>query len=394
MDKLHDFRPAWLEVDLDNLIYNTRLFKEIIGEDVKLIATIKGNLYGAGVEHTARIIQENGADEFAVATLSEAIELRKFGITKPILILGYTPHNQYKYLFEYDITPNIYDLEDAKSLSEVAESLGKKKKIHVKLDTGMTRVGLDCSDESVDKVCEIAKLPGLELEGLFTHFTSSEEKDKSKTFTQAEKFVDFYDRVKAKGVEIPVRHLSNSAATIELPQLENQAVRVGYSIAGYYSGLEIDHTRAELKPIMQLKAKIVRVQEVPKGTTVGYNCTYTVENENAKIATLPIGYADGYKRAFSNLATVLVNGKRAPIRGLICMDQMMIDVSDIDCKVGDEVTLFGYQYNAPTVYEICELANCSDVDLVCGIARRVPRVYLKNKEIVAVQDYLLDQFEL
>lgn len=393
MDNFQDHRPAWLEVDLDNLIYNTRLFKEIIGKDVKLIATIKGNLYGAGVEHTVKLIDENGADIFAVATMSEAIELRKFGVTKQILILGITPVYQYKYLFEYDITPNIFNLDEARELSKEAEGRNVKKKIHVKLDTGMIRVGLDCSDKSVEQICEMARLPGIELEGIFSHFTSSEEKDKTLTRKQAEKFIDFNKRVNLNGINIPVKHISNSSAVIELPEYENQAVRVGYGLVGLYSGPDVSHARAELKPIMQLKARIIRLREVDKGTTIGYNCTYTVEKDNTVIATLPIGYADGYGRVFSNLAKVYVNGKLAPVRGMVCMDQMMIDVTGIDCKLWDEVILFGYEEGVPTVYDLAELTNTSDTELVNSIARRVPRVYVRDKKVVAIKDYILDQFK-
>ena len=292
MDKLHDFRPAWLEVDLDNLIYNTRLFKEIIGEDVKLIATIKGNLYGAGVEHTARIIQENGADEFAVATLSEAIELRKFGITKPILILGYTPHNQYKYLFEYDITPNIYDLEDAKSLSEVAESLGKKKKIHVKLDTGMTRVGLDCSDESVDKVCEIAKLPGLELEGLFTHFSTADQPDDTYWNLQKERFME----VLKKLPELPrYVHVSNSATALWHDETIGNMIRYGVAMYGLNPSGHALPEVYPLQPALELVSELIQVKKLPAGEGIGYGETY-ITPEAEWIGTIPIGYADGWLR--------------------------------------------------------------------------------------------------
>lgn len=389
MLNLEAIRPSYMEVDIDKILYNMKLLKERLGKETKLMAIVKGDFYGLGIKGTLKYLEE-GADSYGVAMLSEAIELRRLGTNKDILILGYTPPYQYKYLLEYEIIPTMYDLNEAKELSELALKEGKKAKIHIKVDTGMTRLGFDTSDESVDIVEEISKLEGIEIDGIFSHFTSSEEIDKEKTHIQGKMFFDFCDKLESRGVKLGDKHISNSGAVIDLPEYKSDLVRNGYNLTGLYDPT-IHYENLPIKLTCRLRSIIARVRTVPKGTGVGYNTTFVTEKEETKIATIPLGYTDGYKKLLSNKGEVLINGKRAPIRGSICMDQFMVEVTDIDCKVGDEVVLFGYkEENGPTILEISELLNTGNIDIISTISRRIPRVYKKDGEIVDIVDYILD----
>ncbi len=389
MINFKELRPTYLEVDIDAILYNLKLLRERIGDDVELMATVKGDFYGLGIRETWKYLDENGVDSYCVATMNEAVELRKLGTKKDILILGYTSPRQYSLLLEYDIMPAMFDLDDAKKLSEMAISAGKKAKIHIKVDTGMTRIGFDLSEESMDKVAEISKLEGIVIDGIFSHFTSSEETDKTKSHMQAKMFHEFLQGLEKRDVDYGKRHLANSAAVIDLPEYNEDIIRNGYNLTGMHdSTVKIENLPVKL--VSQLKTEIGRVRKVPKGTGISYNSKYITQEEGEVIATLPVGYADGYKRALSNLGEVLINGKRAKIRGSICMDQMMVDVTDIDCKAGDEAILFGYVENAPTTAELAGLLGTGNIDIHSTLTRRVPRVYIKDGEVVAVTDYLMD----
>lgn len=382
-------RPTYLEVDIDAILYNLKLLKEKIGDDVELMATVKGDFYGLGIRETWKYLDDNGADSYSVATLNEGIELRKLGTKKDILVLGYTSQRQYPLLLEYDIMPAMFDLEDAKKLSELAIAAGKNAKIHIKVDTGMTRIGFDTSEESMDKVAEISKLEGIVIDGIFSHFTSSEEIDKTKSHEQAKMFYGFIEGLDKREANYGKKHLANSAAVIDLPEYNEDIIRNGYNLTGMHDDtVHID--RLPIKLVSQFKTEIARVRKVPKGTGVSYNSSYVTEKEGQVIATLPVGYSDGYKRALTGKADVLVNGKRARIVGSICMDQMMIDVTDIDCKAGDEIILFGHVENAPTTAELAALLNTGNIDIHSTVGRRVPRVYIKDGKAVAMQDYLID----
>lgn len=382
-------RPTYLEVDIDAILYNLKLLKEKIGDDVELMATVKGDFYGLGIRETWKYLDDNGADSYSVATLNEGIELRKLGTKKDILVLGYTSPRQYPLLLEYDIMPAMFDLEDAKKLSELAIAAGKNAKIHIKVDTGMTRIGFDTSEESMDKVAEISKLEGIVIDGIFSHFTSSEEIDKTKSHEQAKMFYGFIEGLDKREANYGKKHLANSAAVIDLPEYNEDIIRNGYNLTGMHDDtVHID--RLPIKLVSQFKTEIARVRKVPKGTGVSYNSSYVTEKEGQVIATLPVGYSDGYKRALTGKADVLVNGKRARIVGSICMDQMMIDVTDIDCKAGDEIILFGHVENAPTTAELAALLNTGNIDIHSTVGRRVPRVYIKDGKAVAMTDYLMD----
>lgn len=389
MYNLEAIRPTYLEVDIDRILHNIKITKERIGKDCELMAIVKGDFYGLGIKGTFKYLEEGGIDNYGVAMLSEALELRKLGTKKDILILGYTPPYQYDYLIDEDIIPTIYDLEEAKTLSELALEKNKKARIHIKVDTGMHRIGFDTSDKSVEIVEEISKLEGIQIDGIFSHFTASEEIEKEKSHNEAKLFTDFCKKLEEKGVKLGKKHMSNSGAVIDMPEYTFDLVRNGYNLTGLYDPT-IKHENLPVVLTCRLKTTIARVKTIDSGEGIGYNSTFTTEKET-KIATLPIGYTDGYKKQLSNIGEVLVNGKRAKIRGTICMDQMMVDVTNIDCKVGDEAIVYGYEEeNAPTILEVSQLLKTGNIDIISTIARRVPRVYIKDGKVVDVVDYLLD----
>lgn len=383
-----DIRPAYFEVDIDRVLYNIDLVRKRVGKNVKIMVPVKGDFYGLGVRGLVPYV-DDFVDYYALATVSEAIEIRRLGSKKEMLILSYTPRNQYKYLLDYNIMPAIFSYEDAKVLSDLALEREKIAKIHIKLDTGMTRIGFEINDKSIEDIEKISKLEGVKIDGIFTHFTSSEEIDKTKSYRQGEIYKEFCDKLKSRGVGFGKCHMSNSGAVVNLPQFDYDIVRAGSSIMGLMEKTS-NNANLPVLPTCQLISKIVRIREANKGTTVGYNCTYTVEEDKTKIATIAVGYADGMKCQLSNGGKVLINDKLATIRGKICMDQFMVDVTDIDCEVGDSVIVFGYEGKAPTIADLSELVGTGNIDIISSIARRVPRVYKKDGKIVKVIDYLLD----
>ena len=335
----------------------------------------------------APCLLENGASRLAVAMLTEGIELRNNNITAPIMILGYTPLYLGEDLINYDIEQTIYDLNYAKELSALAKSLNKKAKVHIAIDTGMGRIGFLPNDESFNAICEICALDGLDVIGIFTHFSSSDEQDKEYTQYQFNQIYDFINRLEKQGINIPLKHASNSAAIIDLPNTYLDAVRAGIILYGYYPSNEVKKENLSIKPALTLKAKIAHVKELESGMYISYNRTFKTSRKS-KIATIPIGYADGYIRTLKHDAKVIVNGQLAPIVGNICMDQFMIDVTDIgDIKAGDEVILLGesngIKFNAD------DLAKCMDsinYEVLCLLKKRVPRAYIKNGEIIHVKN--------
>ncbi|HEY8363003.1 MAG TPA: alanine racemase [Tissierellaceae bacterium] len=391
MNALDEIRPAWAEINLDNLAHNIREVRRLTRKDAMVTAVIKANGYGHGAPEIAKTFLENGADRLAVAVLSEAIELRKSGITAPILILGYTPPTLFDKVVEYDIIQTIYNYNDAKALSEVAGKLNKKATIHIKIDSGMGRIGFLPNDDSVEEIIKISKLPNIYVEGMFTHFAKADYKDKSYTKTQFERFSWVAKKLEERGLNIPIKHVSNSAAIIDMPELNLDMVRAGIIIYGLKPSDEVQLDKIDLKPAMALKARISHVKTVPKGTGISYGQIFVTERES-KIATIPIGYADGFCRLLTGKAEVSVKGKRAKIVGKICMDQCMIDVTDIeDVKVGDEVVIFGYEEGHPHVDELAEKLGTINYEVVCMVSRRVPRVYISNGKIVKVVDYVLER---
>jgi alanine racemase len=388
MAMFRHLRPVWAEIDLDKLAHNMREIRRV-SKSKNIIAVVKADAYGHGAVDVAPVLLENGADRLAVAVISEAVELRRSGLECPIMILGFTPPNLINDLLRYDIEQAVYSYVFAKELSKIAQKKNKIAKIHIVVDTGMARIGYLPSDESVEEVCNICKLPNIVVEGMFSHFSSADEKDKTYTFGQLKKYDDFCEKLKAKNVNIKMRHTANSAAIIDLPEAHYEAVRPGIILYGYYPSEEVNRESINLKPVMTLKTNVVHLKTLPPEECVGYGRRFKTERESV-IATLPVGYADGYTRLLFKKAKVIVKGKFAPIIGSICMDQCMIDVTGIDgVNIGDEVILIGEDgENKFTADTVAALIGTISYEVVCMISKRVPRVYIKEGKVVKVRNYV------
>lgn len=390
---MEDIRPTWVEIDLDNLAHNIREVRRLTKKDILITAVVKANAYGHGSIKAAEVFLKNGADRLAVATLSEAIELRMGNINAPILILGYTPTTQYPLVLKWDIIQTIYDYESGKLLSECASNMGKKAIVHIKIDSGMGRIGFLPKAESIEDIIKLNNINNIEIEGIFTHFAKADEIDKDYTLLQYRRFMDIIKRLETKGIHISIKHISNSAAIIDCPEYNLDMVRGGIMLYGYYPSNEVKKDRVNLKPAMTLKTKISNIKKVPIGTGISYGQIFVTERES-RIATLPIGYADGFTRLLTSKGEAFVKGKRAPIVGRICMDQCMIDITGIDdINIGDEVILFGYEEGYPSVDEIAGKLNTINYEILCMMGRRIPRVYIEDGKLVDVKDYLLSKFE-
>ena len=381
-------RPVWAEINLDHLAHNIRETRRIVPKPTLIMTAVKADGYGHGAKVCAETFLENGADMLAVATPDEGFQLRRWGIDAPILCLGYTPDYLQEKAIENDVMVTIYNKEQGISLNKAAQRLNTRARFHIKIDTGMSRLGFQ-PEEAVEGICELVKLPRLELEGVFTHFAISDEADKSYTRMQYGKYIDVVNQLEEQGVKIPVKHVSNSAAIIDLPEYKHDLVRPGIMLYGYYPSPDVDHEVVDLKQVLTLHAQVSHVKTVPKGRGISYGLTYSVEKESC-IATIPMGYADGYRRVLSNKGYVEIRGKRAPIVGRVCMDQFMVDVSEIDdVVVGDEAILIGYPGGvAPDGEEMASMLGSITHEVTCQITRRVPRVYTRDAEPVTVKDYL------
>lgn len=379
-------RPVWAEIDLDILANNMKNIKKLAGNK-EVIAVVKADAYGHGALDVAPCLLENGASRLAVAMLTEAIELRNNNIKAPIMILGYTPLDLGEELINFDIEQTIYDLDYARELSSLAIKLNKKAKVHIAIDTGMGRIGFLPTNESFNSICEIYSLDGLDVVGIFTHFSSSDEADKEYTQYQFNQIYDFIRKLENNGINIPLKHASNSAAIIDLPNTYLDAVRAGIILYGYYPSNEVKKENLSIKPALTLKAKIAHVKELESNMYISYNRTFKTSRKS-KIATIPIGYADGYIRTLKHDAKIIVNGQLAPIVGNICMDQFMIDVTDIpNVKTGDEVILLGesngIKFNADY---IAKCMNSINYEVLCLLKKRVPRAYIKSGQIIHVKN--------
>ncbi|KPU43406.1 alanine racemase [Oxobacter pfennigii] len=385
-----DFRPIWAEINLDNFDHNIKSIKNLIGKNTELISVIKADGYGHGAIELAQICLENHVEWMAVAILDEALELRAAGIKNPILILGYTPYNMAEVIVNSGLSQTCYSYELAKSLSEAAVKLGKIAKAHITVDTGMGRLGFLPHEESADIIKEISCLPNLKIEGLYTHFATADEKDKEYANNQYERYNEFLRMLEARGIEVSMKHAGNSAALMDLPHTNLDAVRPGIIQYGLYPSDQVFKERLKLKPVMSIKANIVHVKEVDAGTPISYGRKFITERKS-KIATLPLGYADGFTRLLFGKAHVIVNGKYAPIVGRICMDQCMVDVTDIkEVNVGDEVIIMGSDGNLEiSADDIAAALGTINYEIVCMVSRRVPRVYIRKGEIVKVKNYLV-----
>jgi len=387
-------RPVWAEIDINTLAHNMGEVRRVTEPSSEIMAVVKANAYGHGAVQCSRVFLENGADSIAVATLTEAVELRGVGMEAPILVLGYTPAEQAGEVLKWGVTPTVYTVEGARVLSEAAEAVGDMAAIHLKIDTGLGRIGFLTSDTSLDAIEEIAQLPSLEIEGVFTHFAVADAGDKEYTRRQFEEFMGFTGRLEARGICPVVRHVSNSAAIIDLPEYSLDAVRPGCMLYGLYPSDEVDTDRVDLRPSMTLRTRLSNVKTVPPGTGISYGLTYTTGAESV-IGSLPVGYSDGYSRALSNRAEVLVTCQRAPVVGRVCMDQCMVDLTGVDgAEIGDDVVLFGGGVaGAPTAEDVAGWMGSIVDEVVSTVSRRVPRVFMRGGEVVEVVDYLRDGAE-
>lgn len=389
------YSRVYAKIDLDAIAYNMEQMKQNIRPETKVMAVIKADGYGHGAVQIAEMMERwNYIWGFAVATLDEAVVLRTEGIQKPILVLGCVFPDQYMEMLKHEIRMNIYTEEMAESISRMAAREGKTAYMHIKLDTGMSRLGFGINEQSAETIKRISKMPNVNMEGIFTHFTKADEKDKSFTKKQIQEFVWMTERLKEKNVRFTYEHCSNSAGIIDVPEANFDIVRAGISTYGLYPSEEVDKTNVKLKPALALKSHVAFVKEIESGTPVSYGGTF-VAKEKMKIATIPVGYADGYPRSLSNKGYVLIRGKKAPILGRVCMDQFMVDVTDIpEAEENDQVTLIGKDMRERiTVEELADLSEGFHYEILCGIGKRVPRVYLRHGSVVGTKDYFNDVYQ-
>ena len=381
-------RPVWAEIDLDAIKYNIDSIKRRV-DTKELIAVVKADAYGHGALDVSKTLVENGATKLAVAVITEAMELRHGNINTPIMILGYTPLEFAADLINYDIEQTIFDLEYAKKLSEIALILGKKAKVHVALDTGMGRIGFLINDNSLNEILKISSLKGLEVVGIFTHFATADESDKNYSNKQYKKFTDFNEKLISKGVNIPLKHVSNSGAIIDMPNTYLDGVRAGIVLYGYYPSEDVLKQNLDLKKAISIKTQVAHVKILDKNEYVSYGRKFKTERKSI-IATLPIGYADGYSRALTGKAKVIINGKFAPVVGTICMDQCMIDVTDIgDVHVGDEIIVLGKDKDLKfDADDMAKAMGTINYEVLCMIKQRIPRVYIEDGKVKSIRNYI------
>ena len=376
-------------IDLDALEYNIKSIRKKTPEGTGIIGVIKADAYGHGSVEVAQVLLENGADWFAVAVVDEGLNLRKHGINAPILLLGYTPELRFEDVINNGFIQTMYSYEMAEKLSKAAVRLGKTAVVHIKIDTGMGRIGYRVNDEAADEIVRISKLPGIEVNGMFTHFAASDEADKAYTNMQFERFMKMDKMLKDRGLNIPVRHAANSAAIMDIDSMMLNMVRPGIILYGAYPSDEVVKENLDLRPVMSIKTHVSFVKEVEKGDCISYGRTYTAPDKR-KIATIPVGYADGFIRAYAKEGKVLIKGKFAPIVGRICMDQFMVDVTDIDdVKINDEVVLMGIQgENSITADDIAKALNTINYEVFCTLSKRVPRQYIRNGKVTETVKYV------
>ncbi len=384
---------TWAEVDLTAIRHNYHTIRGALPPSVKLCCVVKANAYGHGVSKLAPLYEQLGVDWFAVSNIEEALQLRRYGVTRPVLILGYTPVTCAATLAQEQFSQCVYSAEYGHKLAQAAQAADVTVRIHVKLDTGMGRLGFRCPGEGEDSVAAAAavcRLPGLEPEGVFTHFASADEGAAGDDFSrlQADRFVEGINRLAAEGITFSVRHMANSAALSDHPECRLDMVRAGIVLYGLQPSGDLRQPLA-LRPAMSLKSVISHVKTVPPGTTVSYGRTFVTPQE-MRIATVPIGYADGFWRHNGpSGVTLTVRGQRAPILGRVCMDQLMLDVTHIpEVAMGDEVTVFGTA-PAMTAEEVAAADGTIGYEVVCGVGERVPRLYMEEGQIVDMLDNLM-----
>ncbi len=391
---MRPYSRVYATVNLDAVASNMKSMRENLPASTLIMGSVKADGYGHGSVPIAKTI-EPYVFGYAVATIDEGIILRRHGINKTILILGVTHESRYEELLRYDIRTAMFQYEKAKKLSDLALKQGKKAVVHLALDTGMSRIGMKADREHAKEAAAIAALEGIEVEGLFTHFARADETDKSAYEEQYRRYKEFLGYLEELGVKIPIRHCSNSAGIVEsLESNHMDMVRAGIAIYGMYPSDEVDHNSVKLTPAMEIKSCITYIKEIEAGTAVSYGGTF-VADHTMKVATIPVGYGDGYVRSLSGKGDVLIHGKRAAILGRICMDQFMVDVTDIpDVQEDDEVTLLGSDgAECITMEELAEKSGGFHYEMICDIGKRIPRVYLKDGKVVGTKDYFDDVFK-
>ena len=367
-------------VNLNNIRYNIEQVSERIAKGTGIMAVIKADGYGHGAVAVARTLA--GMDSvwgYAVATIDEALEIVHIGCEKPILILGYVPPSMYGLAVTNSIRIPVFDLHSASKINAVAGQLGMKCKVHIKVDTGMGRIGIEPSDRGLEFVRQVSLMGNLEIEGIFTHFARADEKDKENALHQAKLFKEFTAKLEEEGIHIPLKHCSNSAAIIDMPDLHMDIVRSGIITYGLWPSDEVDKQNIDLKPAMEIKSAVIYIKDIEKGTPVSYGGTYVAE-KTTRVATVSIGYADGFPRSLSNKGIVLIKGKRYHVIGRVCMDQLMVDIEMNDeISVGDVVTIVGRDGDEEiTMDEFAALSDRINYEAVCDIGKRVPRVYTRR----------------
>lgn len=390
---IEKYSRVYATVDLDAIRSNIVHMKANIRPETKMIGVIKTDGYGHGAVPVAHELEQlDYMYGFAAATPEEALILRECGVSKPIIILGYTFPYSYEEMIRNEIQPAVFRDDMLEQLSECACRIGRAVKVHVKVDTGMSRIGIRPDGEGMSFVKRVLEMPGIVLEGIFTHFAKADEYDKAPAKKQIAEFKEFVKRIEAEyGYRIPLCHCSNSAGIVELPEANMDAVRAGITLYGLWPSMQVTQDIVKLTPAMELKSRIVFIKEIQPGTQVSYGGTFTAD-KRMRIATIPVGYGDGYPRSLSNKGYVLVHGKKAPVTGRICMDQFMIDVTQIpEAAEGEEVTLIGSDGKLRiTMEELGELSGRFNYELACCLGKRVPRIYLKAGKIVGTKDYFHD----
>lgn len=386
---MKQYNRVYAKIDLDAIAYNMEQMKLRIGDHAQLIAVIKTDGYGHGAVPIAEMFETTSyVWGYATATLDEAVQLRNAGIQKPILVLGCVFPDQYEEMVQHQVRCAVYTEEMARSISEMAVSLGKTAYFHLKIDTGMGRIGFPVSEDSADCISRISVLPNVKTEGMFTHFAKADEQDKTYTLEQHQKFLWMIEALERRNVAIPYIDCDNSAGIIDFPDLKHDLARAGISLYGMYPSDEVDQTAVPLKPALELISHVSFVKDVEPGTSISYGGTF-VAPKKKRVATIPVGYGDGYPRSLSNKGEVLIHGKRAKILGRVCMDQFMVDVTDIpDVKFMDPVVLVGHDGGEfIPVEELSALSGRFNYEFVCCLGKRIPRVYIKDGNVTEQIDY-------
>lgn len=377
---------TWAEINLDNINFNLNNIKKLLKEDTKICTVLKANAYGHGSVEIAKFLENKNVDYFAVARIEEAIELRQNNIKIPILCLGFVPEEYFEYAIKNNITLTVYSLEVAKKLNNICENLNTHINIHIKIDTGMSRIGFEVREESIEEIVKICDLKNLYIEGIYTHFAKADEIDKDFTYRQIERFKFIVDAIEKRNINIPIKHVSNSAALMDLTDLNFNMVRCGIVLYGHYPSDEVIKDRIQLKPAMTLKTRISHIKELEKDTGISYGLKYRTSKAE-KIVTIPIGYADGFTRMQNN-PKVSINNSIFDVVGRICMDQCMVRIDkDIDIKIGDEVIIFG-ESNI-TVDDIANDLGTINYEIICMVSRRVDRIYKERNVILQADSYLV-----